>query len=59
MLPGAITRKIAEPRMAAGRFTAYEDTTGQELRSAISTWQLAKPKTLETQRKGGSGEKQN
>jgi len=30
MLPGAITRKTADPRLAAGRFTAYEDTTGRQ-----------------------------
>lgn len=44
MLPGAITIKTADPRMAAGRFTAYEDTTGKlfgnpfshSLRNAIS-----------------------
>lgn len=31
MLPGAITRKTADPRMAAGRFTAKKVTTDKEL----------------------------
>jgi len=51
MLPGAITIKTADPRMAAGRFTANK-TISLRVGLALAN---GKPKNFETQRKGGNG----